>query len=237
MADTISLTALTECTCYKLVYKGKVKGYRFVEKYHDSLFTDIPVSMISSNGCCSYKIAGALTMNEYVENGKMVLRTADEKYGIDNGIIVPYGRKFLFNMSDNNEIFLYKWDRPNFLSRVEVIKYRLLCWDIAREFFHNSLNLELQNTGFPLSVSERYATLETYIFFKGSLSNEYTNKIAEVLKRWLLWNGIPFTKILCERRGETTYGSVDTMFGIKIFMEEISKETIVKKIRGKTNEF
>lgn len=86
---------------YILLYEEKIKGYRLVDS--NKAFTDLSVSdapeSIKNTRCNAF-----LKMESYNENGVKVLRTPQEKYGIDKGYIVPAEIK--------SGVQWYKWDRP-----------------------------------------------------------------------------------------------------------------------------
>lgn len=176
----------TQYEVYKLEYGGKTEGYRLVDD--NNAFVDIPVSnapeSIKSIICCS----GVLRLKMYDENGVKVLRTPQEKYGVDNGYIVPLGVK--------SGVQWYKWDRPQFRSVVKNVSsvfsnsrvLSRILGDRVIDFRSGDMSEELATYDFSFRLEQDF----------GEYSGMYKGEDFEALiSRWLKGNKISYTDIGC----------------------------------------
>lgn len=176
----------TQYEVYKLEYGGKIGGYRLVDD--NNAFADVPVSSAPESVKSVILYSGVLRLKMYEENGVKVLRTPQEKYGVDNGYIVPSGVK--------SGVQWYKWDRPQFRSAVKNVTSVFSNTRVLSRILGDRV-IDFRSG----DVDEKFATYDFSFRLEqdfGEYSGMHKGEHFEALiSRWLKGNKISYTDIGC----------------------------------------
>lgn len=187
---------------YKILqFQGGAMGYRLIDD--DNSFADVPKNSFDIS---AYNYLDTLDVKLYNERGKKVLRTEQEKYGVDKKFIIPAGNKM--------GIQWYRWNRPRFRHTVKKLS----------EVFSKSLAKVLGRPvyGFKnMTIDEEYASYEFWFRLGGDHDfdepawdyEDECNACRLAISNLLKKKNISFVAIECEHR---TY---DGWFGGTIYFD------------------
>lgn len=168
-----------------LVVDTKIVGYRLIDD--DNSFVDMPLNSIDVS---QYNYLGYLYVKPYNENGVKVLRTPQEKYGIDKGYIIPAGIKLGTQW--------YKWSRPDFRSlvkRLSEVLSRSMSEILSRPVFgfkNVNIDEEFALYEFWFKLGDEYDFDEIYWEYE-----DECNSSKSAISNWLRKQNISFVNVKC----------------------------------------